>query len=152
MRLPKEAIGFRDRGDEPFPEVSGADFRSACHVAARAVRGRVVEFDPAQNPRSFHSADIVTADGIHAVVCLVHVPWVIFCDQTPTEYGGTVGFRSPPPWADAFTYSGFRLLQLKELAMPWDRVDSTALTAAACRQIQYWRPDNLAEALLNWWD
>ncbi|MGW2146084.1 hypothetical protein ACWCOT_17390 [Nonomuraea bangladeshensis] len=150
FRLERGVTGFRHVSEPPVPETEPRRCRRAWSAAARRARGQVGDFAEREYPQSFHSATINDRDGAHLALFQAQVPLVAFVSDRRWAYSDE--FLDPPAWAVALSPFGFTVLGTSLLMSPLTKVDTTALSAAEWREIEYWKPKTLGELLFNAWD
>lgn len=148
--LPRGATGFFRPKDGPLPETELSAFRAALYAAARVAGGEVGEVEERVYPRSFHTATVVGREGENTVLCHAHHPWIAFAKTRRDWYGED--FLAPPPWAHAFTNTGFTVLSRERLATPLSDVDTSVLTQGEWREIRFYGITTLGGVLFNAWD
>ena len=131
-------------------------FRRVCYMAARRTGGEVVEFRISNEPTpNFHQAVIAYRDRTVAVACVrstpilaVALPRVI--EFTPARECSPLTFVDVPDLAAALAdASDFRLLSTAELDGPADTMTWPWINE---RDMRYWQPHSLGEALFNYRD
>ncbi|MFC9970044.1 hypothetical protein ACFVH6_03980 [Spirillospora sp. NPDC127200] len=134
--------------------VNVRDFRKACYTAARRTSGRVAEFRLADDVTpNFHQGLIAYRDRTVAVVCLRDL--AVLAIAEPRAIGGVresgpLTFVDAPALANVLAeLPGFRTLSLPDLNGPFQAANWPHVSVD---DIKYWRPDNLGEALFNYWD
>ncbi|MEU9033103.1 hypothetical protein AB0D46_37525 [Streptomyces sp. NPDC048383] len=148
--LPRGATGFFAPKDGPLPEVDLRAFRAALHAAAHIAEGTVGEVEERDHPRTFHAASIVDRTGESVILCHAHHPWIAFARERRDWYHRE--FRSAPPWAHAFTDTGFAVLSGERLLTPLADVDTSVLTRGEWRQVRLYGISTLGGLLFNAWD
>jgi hypothetical protein len=151
MILPRGITGFFTKGlDEAPPAVNVKTFTRACHSAAQLEGGSAEQIQPASYPRNYHSAVLRLRDGMVAVLCNAHFPWIAFVAASNDD---THRFLTATALA-----SRFREMMPCEV---WDpslleghpNAESLAqLSTAEREQIRYWRPERLGDIIFNAWD
>ncbi|MFI6521346.1 hypothetical protein ACIBF1_37735 [Spirillospora sp. NPDC050679] len=134
--------------------VNVREFRKACYTAARRTSGRVVEFRLADGVTpNFHQGLIAYRDRTVAVVCIRDVAILAIAEPRTIDgdrESGPLTFVDAPALADALAeLPGFRTLPLPALNGPFHAANWPHVSAD---DIKYWRPNNLGEALFNYWD
>ncbi|GGX18185.1 hypothetical protein [Streptomyces chryseus] len=148
--LPPGATGCFRPKDGPLPETDLRAFRSALYAAARASGGVVGEVEAQAYPRTFHTASVVGRAGESIVLCHAHHPWIVFSPTRRDWYGE--GFLAPPPWASAFTDTGFVVLSGEQLSTPLSGLNASVLTRGEWRQVRHYGITTLGGVLFNSWD
>ncbi|MGW7196697.1 hypothetical protein [Streptomyces chryseus] len=148
--LPPGATGHFRPADGPLPETGLRAFHSALYAAARASGGVVGEVEEQAYPRTFHTASVVERAGESIVLCHAHHPWIAFSPTRRDWYGED--FLAPPPWASAFTLTGFTVLSGEQLATPLSGLNASALTRDEWRQVRHYGITTLGGVLFNSWD
>jgi hypothetical protein len=130
--------------------------RRVCLQAALQTDGQVAEFRISNDPTpNFHQGIIAYQDRTVAVVCVrdtpllaIAVPRVI--EFAPTRECGPLTFVDLPDLVAALAEApDFRLLSAPELDGP---VDTVKWPRIGLRDLCYWQPRSLGEALFNYWD
>ncbi|MFK0249358.1 hypothetical protein ACIQUM_32065 [Amycolatopsis azurea] len=131
------------------------EFRRACYEAARRTDGQVKEFRYSGYSPNFDQAHIVYRHRTVAVLSTrdwsVGTTWQgLAIAATPVDYGSLTFVDEPGllavlkellPACRFFTRAEL-LGPLDLAAWPWVDEDD----------VRYWRPDNLGQALFNFWD
>ena len=131
------------------------EFKRACHAAARATGGRVVEFRVADDfAASFYQAIVAYHDHEIAVVCtrdsaILAVAEPLGVVDGVLDSGPRTWVHQPELAAALAEQPGFQVLGSPELEGPFD---SAAWPSVLSSDIAYWRPRTLGEALFNYWD
>lgn len=133
------------------------DFRRACHAAARDTGGTVAGFRLAEGVApNFHQGLIAYRNRTVAVVCTRDTAVLAVAEPRAIEFTSHVRESGPLTFVDApelaavlATMPGFQVLALSELSSPFD---AAAWPGVLPRDVKYWRPRNLGEALFNYWD
>lgn len=132
------------------------EFKRACYAAARATGGRVIEFRIVdQVAPSFHQGIVAYREREVAVVCkrdsailAIAEPRNLLADGV--QEAGPLRWVDEPALAAALAEQhGFHVLGSSELEGPFD---PAAWPGVLPRDIAYWRPGTLGEALFNYWD
>lgn len=137
--------------------VSVREFKRACITAARRTGGRVVEFRLTDDVTpNFHQGLIAHHDHTVAVVCprgsavlAVSEPRVIAFVDGIRESGPQTFVEVPALAAALAEQPGFHMLTISELNGP---LDAASWPGVPAKDINYWRPGTLGEALFNYWD
>lgn len=151
--LPRGVTGFRSHRSDPLPETDPRIFTGICHAAARMSGSRLGAITRTGGIPNFHSA-LITRGGEQVMLLgHQHVPFV--ATALPTTSGDTITFVDDVHIHEALALSlpaPFRLLTLRELHAPLDRIDCTALDKAELSQISFWKPATAGELIFNYWD
>ncbi|MFI6642429.1 hypothetical protein [Streptomyces sp. NPDC050504] len=148
--LTRGATGSFVPKDGPLPKSDVRAFRAALYAAARIAGGEVGELEEQAYPRTFHTASVVDRTGEHVILCHAHHPWIAFAQERRDWYREE--FLSAPPWARAFTETGFAVLSSELLATPLTAMDTSGLTRSEWRQVRSYDIATLGGALFNAWD
>jgi len=133
-------------------------FRRACHAAARSIGATVVEFRFAEGVTpNFHQALIACRDRTVAVARATDAAVLALAEPRALGPAHGVAGSSPLSFLDvpaltatlAGLLPGCRVLTPAELDGPFD---AEAWPHVSSRDIAYWRPATLGEALFNYWD
>lgn len=126
-------------------------FRALCHEIARRTGGTFAGFRRATGATpSFHQGLIAYPDRTVAVVCDRAEPLLAVAE--PRDLDGPVRDSGPLTFLEAPALDpapGFRVLSKAELDSPFVPAEWPRLSA---RDVEYWRPATLGEALFNYWD
>ncbi|MBC6449665.1 hypothetical protein GPZ80_21105 [Actinokineospora sp. HBU206404] len=130
------------------------EFRMTCHDAARKTGGKVIEFRFSDRAApNFHQGVIAYRDRLIAAVCSRDLALVTLAEPRTIEI--TDGAESGPltflddPDLLAVMAGRYRVLTTAELNQP---CDPTLWPNLDPRDIRYWKPNTLGEALFNYWD
>jgi hypothetical protein len=131
------------------------EFRRACYEAARRTRGQVAGFVPCEACRNFDQGDIAYPHRTAAVLWTQEWDegrrWEILgIAEAPVRYG-PITFVDEPGLLAVLgeLLPEFRLYTRSELETP---LDLSTSPWANDREARSWRPDNLGQALFNFWD
>jgi hypothetical protein len=135
-------------------------FRQVCYEAAKRTGGKVIEFRISDGVTpNFDQAIVTYSDRTVAVVCLRDAALLAVAlprspQFTPARDSGPLTFIDMPELravlADAGArFDGFRILNLAELGGP---IDTARWPGINSRDLRYWQPASLGEALFNYWD
>lgn len=152
LALRPALVGFVEPGQGRIDTVSENAFRSACHAAARAVGGAVVEFRVPDVTPTFYLAHITEREAVTAVLCHRAEPYLAF--TRPLEADAmSIEFLDNPSLAAAFGDNArFTPLDAGTLDRPLTEADFAGLDPGCLKQLRYWRPKSLGEAMFNWFD
>ncbi len=134
------------------------DFRHACYAAARSTGGKVIEFRLANDVTpNFHQGLIAYRDHTVAVACTRDSAVVALAEPRTTAFvdgareSGPLTFVDAPELVAALAalLPESRVLSPSEL---YGVFDAVAWPHVSSKDITYWRPGTLGEALFNYWD
>lgn len=151
--LPRGVTGFRSRRSGPLPETDFRAFAGICRTAARMTGGRLGPVTRTRGIPNFHAA--LLARGSEQVMLLGNQHAPLIATALPAPPGATITFVDDARIRGALAVimpAPFRLLALRELQAPLDRVDCTALDEAELREAGYWKPATAGEQIFNCWD
>ncbi|WAL63799.1 hypothetical protein ORV05_22705 [Amycolatopsis cynarae] len=134
------------------------NFKRACYAAARSTGGRVIEFHVANDVTpNFHLGVIAYRDHTLAVACTRDSAVLAIAEPPAIDFvsGGRrsdqLTFVDAPELLAvvAGLLPGFQVLTKSELDGSFD---AAAWPHVSSKDITYWRPSTLGEALFNCWD
>jgi hypothetical protein len=135
-------------------------FRRVCYEAVICTGGKVIELRISDGVTpNFHQAIVAYRDRTVAVVCrrdaaLLAIALPRDLDFTPARESGPLTFIELPELAAALADAGtrigdFQILTTAELDGP---IDLERWPGISSRDLRYWQPASLGEALFNYWD
>ncbi|SDH90540.1 hypothetical protein SAMN05192558_103381 [Actinokineospora alba] len=134
-----------------MPVFDRRGFRTACHEAAHQTGGRVIEFrfSDCVAP-NFHQGVIAYQDHLIAAVCSRDLPLAAVAEPRITDGAdsGPLTFLDAPGLL-AVLADRYQVLTTAELNGP---LDASLWPNLDARDIKYWKPHTLGEALFNYWD
>ena len=151
--LPRGVTGFRGRRSGPLPETDPRAFAGICRAVAGATVGRAGAITSPGVTPNFHSCLIAYRQEQVMLLAHRHVPFL--ATAAPAPAGASVTFIDDPRIHNALAFNlpeSFRLLTLRELQVPVELIDCTALDRAELRQISDWKPGTAGELIFNYWD
>jgi hypothetical protein len=151
QRLPRGITGF----DATDHRVSVLSFTTACHAAARQLRGRVQHVRDAagQVTPNFHEALVSWNDGAEAVrvLCNAHHPMIAFASPTNCEGDTRLDFVDCPEVAGPLR-AEFHILSLETVCAGTSPEALVQLGDAELDQMRYWKPQRIGDLIFNFWD
>jgi hypothetical protein len=149
--LPRGVTGF----DAPDEGVPVKRFTTACHAAARQVRGRVQQMRAAygQVTPNFHEALVSLRGGSETVRVLCNAHHTIVAFTSPVAWEGDVRLRFVDCPELAGVLSGeFSILSTQEAGFGVASEMVAHLGEAELEQLRYWNPQRIGDVIFNCWD
>jgi len=135
------------------------EFRMLCHTAARLTGGKVLGFDlpPFHTSKNFVLAALQFSDpsGERLVFLLKHHASLLACASAQDlTFHFPFAFIDFPELTAPFQ-PFFHILKRQELECPWmwtERELASRLHPQEIKEIIYWKPHTVGEAIFNFWD
>jgi len=121
-------------------------------MVARTTGGRLGTITRPGVTPNFHSALITYGEEQVMFLGHQHVPFL--ATAAAASGSALITFADDPRIHAALNPPDppFRLLTLRELQVPLDLIDCTALDHAELEQIRHWQPGTAGELIFNYWD
>jgi hypothetical protein len=142
------------------PSINPTQFRTLCYTSARVTAGKVVGFDPPpfDTVKNFHLAafQFSSISRNPFVLLLEHyyVPLLACAATQQLTFHHPFAFIDFPELTDSFE-PYFRILKKQEMEAPWiwtERELTASLSPHTIKDINYWQPRTVGEAMFNFWD
>lgn len=138
--------------------VNPKEFRALCYTAARVTNGRVLGFDPPpfDTIKNFSLAVFQFLDSDPLVFLLTnhHAPLLACACAQDLTLHIPFAFIDAPELTTPFA-PFFHILKQQELEQPWmwtERELALSLSPQEIKEITYWKPRTVGEAIFNFWD
>jgi hypothetical protein len=151
--------GLTDAGGVP-QSVNPRQFRALCSTAARVTDGVVLGFDPppfdAIKNFSLAVFQCSNSSGDPLVFLLMnhHAPLLACASAQNLHLSYSFAFIDAPELTAPFA-PFFHILKKQELEHPWmwtERELAFSLSPPEIKEITYWKPRTVGEAIFNFWD
>ena len=153
MRLPPGITGVGP-GSGVVPDTDYHAFCEDCHAAARLLSGTVARMEPpwGQHTNNFATVVLQLPEGPVAALLNAHYPIVGFAEPPPMG-AVAVRFTEAVRLTEVFRSIGrYTVLERQDLERLITEEDASDLDLDERKQLAYWGPARVGDAIFNAWD